>query len=65
MEKRAIIAIVLSMLVLIFYQRLFVKQEPQRREERKEIERIEPKGSAPEVSEKRAGREPSRVMGGG
>jgi len=36
---------------------LFVKQEPQRREERKEIERIEPKGSAPEVSEKRAGRE--------
>jgi YidC/Oxa1 family membrane protein insertase len=57
MEKRAIIAIVLSMLVLIFYQRLFVKQQPQRREERKEIERIEPKPSAPEVSEKRAGRE--------
>jgi len=57
MEKRAIIAIVLSMLVLIFYQRLFVKQQPQRREDRKEIERIEPKPSPPEVSEKRAGRE--------
>ncbi len=57
MEKRAILAIVLSMLVLIFYQRLFVKKQPQRREERKEIERIEPKPSAPGVSERRAGRE--------
>jgi YidC/Oxa1 family membrane protein insertase len=51
MEKRAIIAIVLSMLVLIFYQR------PQRREERKELERIEPKPLVPEVSEKRGERE--------
>ncbi len=57
MEKRAIIAIVLSMLVLIFYQRLFVKQQPQRREDRREIERIEPEPSTPEVSEKRARRE--------
>lgn len=57
MEKRAILAIVLSMLVLIFYQRLFVKQQPQRTGERKEVERIEPEASAPEVSEKRAGRE--------
>lgn len=57
MEKRAILAIVLSMLVLIFYQRLFVKQQPEKRGERKEVERIEPKASAPEVSEERAGRE--------
>ena len=57
MEKRAIIAIVLSMLVLIFYQRLFLKQQPKKRGEQKEIERIEPKPLAPEVSEKRAGRE--------
>jgi len=57
MEKRAIIAIVLSMLVLIFYQRLFVKQQPERKEERKEIERIGPEPSVPEVSEKKVGRE--------
>ena len=57
MEKRAIIAIVLSMLVLIFYQRLFVKQQPERKEERKEIERIGPEPSIPEVSGRKAGRE--------
>ena len=57
MEKRAIIAIVLSILVLIFYQRFFLREQPKKQEERKEIERIEPIPSAPEVSEKRAGEE--------
>ena len=42
MEKRAIIAIVLSILVLILYQRWTVKQQPTKREEPKEIEKIEP-----------------------
>ena len=53
MEKRAIIAIVLSILVLIFYQRWFLKEQPKEQGEREEIERIEPIPSAPEVSEKR------------
>lgn len=42
MEKRAIVAIVLSMLILIFYQRWFLREQPKKREEPKEIERIGP-----------------------
>jgi len=52
MEKRAIIAIVLSILVLILYQRFFLPQAPRKQEERKAAERIGPVPSAPEVSEK-------------
>jgi YidC/Oxa1 family membrane protein insertase len=53
MEKRAIIAIVLSILVLILYQRWTLKQQPTKREDRKEIERIEPERSLPEAPEKK------------
>jgi YidC/Oxa1 family membrane protein insertase len=68
MEKRAIIAIVLSMLILIFYQRLFVKQEPQRREEPKEVESIEPIARGREMTggrgEEQAGREGEGFVSG-
>lgn len=53
MEKRAIIAIVLSILVLILYQRWILKQRPAKREEPKEIEKIESEPSLPEVPAKR------------
>jgi len=53
MEKRAIIAIVLSILVLMLYQKFFLKEQPKKREEQRGIERIEPIPLAPEVSEKR------------
>jgi YidC/Oxa1 family membrane protein insertase len=49
MEKRAIIAIILSILVLILYQRFFLPQPPRKQEERRGAEKVE---SAPEVSEK-------------
>jgi YidC/Oxa1 family membrane protein insertase len=52
MEKRAIIAIVLSILVLILYQRFFLSQPPRKQVERKAAERIGPAPPAPEVSEK-------------
>ncbi len=52
MEKRAIIAIVLSMLVLIFYQKWFLKKEPKKRVEPTEIERVEPIARGPEVTER-------------
>jgi hypothetical protein len=42
MEKRAILAIVLSMLILIAYQRWFLREQPKKREEPKEVESIEP-----------------------
>jgi YidC/Oxa1 family membrane protein insertase len=57
MDKRAILAIALSMLVLIIYQRWVLKRQPRGREERKEIERVEPKPVRPEVSEKKAERD--------
>ena len=53
MEKRAILAIVLSILVLIFYQKLFIKEQPEKQGERKQRERIEPIPSAPKVPEKK------------
>jgi YidC/Oxa1 family membrane protein insertase len=54
MEKRALLAIVLSILVLIIYQRFFLPQPPRKQEERRGAEKVEPVPSAPEVSEKRA-----------
>ncbi len=63
MEKRAILAIVLSILVLIFYQRWFLKEQPEKQGEREEIERVEPIPSAPEVSEKRVEGELFEVTG--
>jgi YidC/Oxa1 family membrane protein insertase len=57
MEKRAIIAIVLSILVLLLYQKFFVKEQPRKREEQKGVEKIEPIPSAPEVSGKDVGKE--------
>jgi len=51
MEKRAIIAIVLSILVLIFYQRFFLREQPEKREAPKEVERIEPIARGPERDE--------------
>ena len=53
MEKRAIIAIVLSILVLIFYQRWFLREQPEKREAPKEVERIEPIARGPEREEVR------------
>jgi YidC/Oxa1 family membrane protein insertase len=64
MEKRAIIAIVLSILVLLLYQKFFLKERPRKREEQKGAERIEPIPSAPKVSEKDVGRELYGVPGG-
>jgi len=49
MEKRAIIAIVLSILVLVLYQKFFLRESPRKREEKKAVERIEPLPSEPEV----------------
>ncbi|UCD71338.1 MAG: membrane protein insertase YidC [Syntrophobacterales bacterium] len=57
MERRAILAIVLSVLVLIVYQKWALREQPKKQGEREEIERIEPMPSAPEVSEKSAGGE--------
>ncbi len=48
MEKRAIIAIILSILVLILYQRWFLREQPMKREEPKEVERIEQTSRGPE-----------------
>ncbi len=54
MEKRAIIAIVLSILVLVLYQKFFLREPPREREEKKAVERIEPLPPEPRVSEKAA-----------
>lgn len=65
MEKRAIIAIVLSILVLILYQRWTLKQQPTKREEPKEIEKIESESSLSEVPEKRPVMQADKTMGRG
>ncbi len=71
MEKRAIIAIVLSILVLVLYQKFFIKEQPRKPRDRKAAEKIEPIPSAPKVSEQRGegevhreavGREEKRVV---
>jgi YidC/Oxa1 family membrane protein insertase len=54
MEKRAIIAIVLSILVLLLYQKFFIKEQPRKPRERKAAERIEPMPSVPKVSKEKA-----------
>jgi len=54
MEKRAIIAIVLSILVLVLYQKFFLREPPREREEKKAVERIEPLPPESKVSEKAA-----------
>ena len=58
MEKRAILAIVLSIVVLVLYQKFFLREQPRKQEERRDDrERIEPMPPAPEVPEKKAGGE--------
>jgi YidC/Oxa1 family membrane protein insertase len=54
MEKRAIIAIVLSILVLLLYQKFFLREPPREREEKKAVERTESLPPEPKVSEKAA-----------
>ena len=54
MEKRAIIAIVLSILVLLLYQKFFIKEQPRKSGERKAAERVEPMPPAPKLSEDKA-----------
>ncbi len=61
MEKRAVIAIVLSILVLVLYQKFFIKEPPRKREEKKAVERMEPLPPEPEVSEMAA---PGKVREG-
>jgi len=64
MEKRAILAIVLSMLILIVYQRWFLREQPKKREEPKEVESIEPIARGREMTEGR-GEEPAGREGEG
>lgn len=64
MEKRAIIAIVLSILVLVLYQKLFIKERPRKSSERKATERIEPIPPAPKVPEEKAEGESSESAAG-
>ena len=54
MEKRAIIAIVLSILVLVLYQKFFLREPPRKREEKKAVERIEPLPPEPRVTKEPA-----------
>jgi YidC/Oxa1 family membrane protein insertase len=54
MEKRAILAIVLSIIVLLLYQKLFIKEKPRKPGERKATEKVEPMPPAPKVLEGKA-----------
>jgi YidC/Oxa1 family membrane protein insertase len=54
MEKRAILAIVLSIIVLVLYQKLFIKEKPRKPGERKATEKVEPMPPAPKVPEGKA-----------
>ena len=54
MEKRAILAIVLSIIVLVLYQKLFIKEQPRKPGERKAAEKIERMPPAPKVPEDKA-----------
>jgi YidC/Oxa1 family membrane protein insertase len=54
MEKRAILAIVLSIIVLLLYQKLFIKEKPRKPGERKATEKVEPMPPAPKVPEEKA-----------
>jgi YidC/Oxa1 family membrane protein insertase len=65
MEKRAILAIVLSIVVLVLYQKFFLREQPRKQEERRDdTERIEPMPSVPEVPDKKAGGELYQGAGG-